>query len=162
MVKFLTTVLGGLTALAVAGLATPLGQAVLGMHQTQPTVPLSVIADPGAANAAAPVRSGSAPRTEAAPVSHRVYRPAVQPVPTARPVARPVPAGPVGIVMAGAAAITNVLLKLPQVLPKAGAPFPQVGPALPETGGWGPPERRDHRGRHQRADQGDGGAPEHH
>ena len=161
MVKFLTAVLGGLTAFAVAGLATPPGRAVLGIHQTEPAVPVSVIADPGAVNAAPPVRSGTAPRTEAAPISHPVYRPAVQPVPAARPIARPASAGPASIPTGGAGAITNILLNLPQILLRAGTPVPQVGPAMPENGGWGPRRRDQHAG-HQPGDQGDGGDPEHH
>jgi len=143
MVKFLTMALGGLTALAVAGLATPHGQALLGIHQTQPTVPVSVIADPGAANTAAPVK--------AAPASHPVYGPAVRSAPAARPSAHPAPAAtPGGILVGGAGAIANILLNLPHVLPRAGAPFPQ-----------GPPGQRDQRGRYKHGDQGDGGDFEH-
>jgi hypothetical protein len=182
MVKFLTTALGGLTALTVAGLATPSGQAMLGLHQTQPAVPVSVISDPGPAKvalpAATPVSTAPAPETAPAPavvqhtavpaprsepVAHPaatrpVYhsaasRPAYHPAPAA---ARPVPA-PAGLPMggAGAGAITNILLNLPQVLQQGGAPgVPQYAPPAPapDNGGWGQRHRRD-RWRHGQGDE---------
>jgi hypothetical protein len=91
MVKFLTTALGGLTALAVFGLVTPSGQAVLGLHhQTQPPVPVSIISDPGPANATIPAALPTSTAPAAAPVPvPEVYHHAAIPVHAAAPVERP-------------------------------------------------------------------------
>jgi len=138
MMKVVTAALGGLTALAVTGMMTPHGQALLGLQQTQPQVPVSVISDPGPVKAAAPLVAPAvrpaAPRTVAQPVVHRA--PAPPRGYASRPEARPaMPAAGIAP-MAGAGAITNILLNLPQVLNAT-----QGGPAGPPPGPgpWGPP-----------------------
>ena len=169
MMKFLTTALGGLTVATVTGLALLPGHAMLGGGQPQAQAPVSVIADPGPkaampvpAPAAVPVAPASAPAAPAQPavaapaaapaVTHSaptVSRPAAQPVarpvaPAAAPVARPAPAAnPMGG-LAGAGAITQLLLNMPQVL-QGGQGGPQVG--APGGPGWVPPGQRgrDHR-----------------
>jgi hypothetical protein len=155
MVKFLTTALGGLTALAVAGLATPSGQAILGIHQTQPAVPVSVISDPGPAKVGAPVarpRVTDPAPSVARPVTHPVYR---------NTSVGSAPAGlPAGLPMGGAGGLTNVLQNLPGMF-QQGAPVPEYGPAAPAAPvmipggpGWDPGPRHG-RWRHDGVYQGD-------
>jgi len=152
MVKFLTTALGGLTAFTVAGLATPSGQAMLGIHQAPPTVPVSVISDPGPVGpinltapavtpvstapgvaAPAPVASKqhvSAPVAQVArpvyrPTTRRVYRPAASaPVTVAH--SAPTPAG---VPMGGAGGIGSIMQFLPAML--------QQGAQVPSQDGYG-------------------------
>jgi hypothetical protein len=164
MVKFLTTALGGLTALAVVGLGTPSGQAVLGIHRTQSAVPVSVISDPGPAKVDAPV---APPRViHSAP---SVARPVTRPVYRHTSVGPAAPAGlPAGLPMGGAGGLTNVLQNLPGML-QQGAPVPQYGPAAPAAPvivpggpGWDPGPRHG-RWRHDGVYQGDNAPePEHH
>jgi hypothetical protein len=155
MIKLLTTALGGLTALAVAGLATPSGQAMLGTHQTLPAIPISVISDPGPAGpinvtgptaapvSAAPVVAAPVPAVSERHVSAPVAQ-AARPVypPTTRRVYRPAPSAPVavashsvptpaGLPMGGAGGIGSIMQFLPGMLQQA-APAPSqygYGPA---------------------------------
>jgi hypothetical protein len=146
MIKSLTMALGGLTALAVAGLATPSGQAMLGTHQASPAVPVSVISDPGPVGptnvtvpAATPVPTAPRVAAPAPVVSERhVSAPAAQvarPVyrPTARGVYRPVASAPAavsravpapaGLPIGGAGGIGSIMQFLPSML-QQGAPAP--------------------------------------
>jgi hypothetical protein len=182
MVKFLTMALGGLTALAVAGLATPSGQAMLGTHQALPAIPVSVISDPGplspinvTAPAATPVstapgvpapapvvseRHVSAPVAQVArpvyrPTARRIYRPAAS-APVA--VAHSVPT-PAGLSMGGAGGIGSIMQLLPSML-QQGAPVPSqygygYGPAPASQAAPAPAWGGGNQG-----NQGDG--PEHH
>jgi hypothetical protein len=178
MMKVLTSALGGLTVLAVSGLATPPGQAMLGIRQTQAAAPVSVISDPGPVQLAvptagpveptpvrvepaAPAGSAPAPRAVAAPVARptadsRASQPVARPV--ARPAA-PVQAAPTQAApaLAGAGAITNLLLNLPQVLHEGPPVAPEGGPAYgPPPGPPGPPPGRRAGWRHDRERQNDG------
>src|SRR5215469_1703077 len=131
MMKFLTTALGGLTILAVTGMVTAPGQAMLGLRQPQAAAPVSVISDPGpqkfVAPAAAPTAPAVAPTAAPRPA---IAAPAAPRPAAAPPVARPAPAAthaPVAAPAAnpmgglgGAGAITNILLNLPQVLQQGG------------------------------------------
>lgn len=146
MIKFLTTALGGLTALTVAGLATPSGQAMLGTHQALPAVPVSVISDPGpvdpinvTAPAATPVSTAPGVTARTPVVSERhvsapvaqVARPVARP--TVRRVYRPEASAPVavansvptsaGLPIGGAGAIGSIMQLLPGML-QQGAPVP--------------------------------------
>lgn len=169
MMKFLTMALGGLTMLTVTGLATPPGQAMLGMRPAQTAAPVSVIADPGPAAVSAPAAPAAAPVSPtpvaapvhpvspapaAAPVAPRVAprpvaAPAASPAPVARPAAPAPAANPMGGM--GAGAITNILLNLPQVLQGT-----QVGPGGPavNNGGFIPPGQRAKK-HHGNGDQND-------
>jgi CRISPR-associated Cas5-like protein len=152
MVKFLTTALGGLTALAVAGLATPSGQAMLGSPQAPLAIPVSVISDPGAVGpmnvtvpAATPVsampgvarpipivskRHVSAPMAQFARPVHRLTARRVYSVPT-----------PTGLPIGGVGGIGSLMQLLPGMLQQtapapslysygyAPAPAPQAAPA---------------------------------
>ena len=155
MVKFLTAALGGLTALAVAGLATPSGQAMFGTQQAPLAIPLSVISDPGpvslnnvTAPAATPMRTvpGVAAaaaivskRHVSAPVAH-LARPAQRP--TARRIYRSTGSAPVavahsvptpaGLPIGGAGGIGSIIQFLPAMLQQA-APAPS-----PYGYGYGP------------------------
>ena len=160
MMKLLTTALGGLTIATVTGLALLPGHAMLGGQQPQTQAPVSVIADPGAKAAVpspvapvAPVAPAASPGVTQPAVTHPA--PAVS-RPVAQPVARPVPqasapapapgpapaANPIGG-LAGAGAITQLLLNMPQVL-QGGQGGPEGGP------GWAPPGQhgRAYRRRH--------------
>lgn len=160
MMKALTTGLGVLTILAVTGMATPSGQAMLGLRQTQTQTPVSVIADPGPANttpAAVPTPVSTAPAPASAPAVSHAVAPAAPTAPVARPavthaapVARPAAptsapaaAGPVPAASpVNAGAITNILLNLPQVLqPTQGRPG-EAGPAPVNNDQWVPPGHR--------------------
>ncbi len=124
MMKSLTTALGALTILTVTGMATPPGQAMLGIRQAQTAAPVSVISDPGPAKVAAPVAPAATPATvapqSAAPAARpAVAAPAARPVvthPAAAPAAAVPTAAPAANPMGGAGAIANILLNLPQVL----------------------------------------------
>lgn len=159
MVKFLTTALGGLTALAVAGLATPSGQAMLGTHQALPAVLVSVISDPGPVGpinvtvpAATPVSTaaGVAVRTPVVSERHVSERHVSAPVAqvarpvyraTARPVSRPPASAPVavahsapmpaGLPIGGAGAIGSIMQFLPGMLQQGASVSSQYayGPA---------------------------------
>lgn len=161
MMKFLTTALGGLTILTVTGMATPPGQAMLGMRPTQAQAPVSVIADPGPATVAAPIAVPARPVPAATPVA--VPQPAARPIPThavpaarpAVPAAAPVQAAPAANPMGGAGALTNILLNLPQVLQGT-----QVAPAGGvNNGGWTPPGQRARKHHDGSSDQ-NGDTPE--
>lgn len=160
MMKFLTTALGGLTMLAVTGMATAPGQAMLGLQRAQTAAPVSVISDPGpqkfVAPAAAPATPAPASTTPAlAPTAapHPAVAAPVAPRPAvARPVARPAAPAATSVPAAGAApaanpmgglggagAITNILLNLPQVLQQGGGSGGDEGHGGP---GWIPPGQR--------------------
>ena len=135
MVRSLAVGFGMVTALAVAGSLTPVGQGVLGQrHFTEQSVPVSSIQDkpaaiPGPAQAlvappAAPAPTQVAPPT-GSPAPRRPQAAAAprgtQPPQASRPVqpqAQP-QGGPGGI-----AGIANILLNLPQVLDQT-----RVGPS---------------------------------
>ena len=151
MMKALTTALGALTILAVTGMATPSGQAMLGLRQTQTQTPVSVIADPGPANAA-PVPVQVAPAAAVPAVSHAAAVPAAATTPAARPAvphaapvarpAAPASAAPVPVASpANAGAIANILLNLPQVLQPAQGRPNEPGPAY-NNDQWVPPGHR--------------------
>ena len=161
MMKLLTTALGGLTIATVTGLALLPGHAMLGGQQPQAEAPLSVISDPGPKAAVpAPVAPVAPVTPAAAPV---MTHPAVsQPAPAAQPVARPVPraaapapaagaapaANPMGG-LAGAGAITQLLLNMPQVLQGGQGGGSEGGP------GWVPPGQRGGQGHYYRKHHGD-------
>lgn len=146
MMKSLTTALGALTILTVTGMATPPGQAMLGIRQTQTATPVSSIPDPGPVKAATPAPAPVTPAPASAPAATpRAAAPAASPAARpAAPVARPVapaasPAAsapaPAANPMGGAGAITNILLNLPQVLQGT-----QGGSGV--SNGWTPPGQR--------------------
>ena len=122
MVRSLVVGFGLVTALAVAGIMTPKGQAMLGLSHpvAEQGTPVTVIQDrPASIPApvqsiapAGPVQGAGAPQQAPAATSHPQARP-VGPVGQRPPAGQPVPqqAGPGGL-----AGIANILLNLPQVL----------------------------------------------
>jgi hypothetical protein len=122
MVRSLVVGFGLVTALAVAGIITPKGQAMLGLSHpaAQQATPVTVIQDrPASVPApvqsiapAGPVQGAGAPHQAPVATPHPQARP-VGPVGQRPPAGQPLPqqAGSGGL-----AGIANILLNLPQVL----------------------------------------------
>ncbi len=126
MVKSLVVGFGMVTALAVAGSMTPVGQTMLGQrHSPEKVAPVSSIRDkpaaiPGPTQSlvAAPVAPRAMPATS--PAAQRQAAPRPQAT-TASRASQPAPpqSGPSGV-----AGIANILLNLPQILDQT-----HVGPS---------------------------------
>lgn len=140
MVRSLVVGFGLVTALAVAGIVTPKGQAMLGLSHpaAEQATPVTVIQD-RPASIPAPVQSVApagpvqgagaaqqAPVTTAHPQAHPVG-----PVGQRPPAGQPVPqqAGPGGL-----AGVANILLNLPQVLNQAHGGSPRGSDSWSEQG----------------------------
>ncbi len=158
MVRSLAVGFGMVTALAVAGSMTPVGQGMLGQrHSPEKVAPVSSIQDRPAAIPGPAQSMVAAPAAAPAPV--RAASPVVSPAPrqpqaTSAPRAsqqpqggQPVPSqnGPGGL-----AGVANILLNLPQILdqthvgPSHGGPdsWSGSGPAAGDPGSARPHKRR--------------------
>jgi hypothetical protein len=125
MVRSLVVGFGLVTALAVAGIVTPKGQAMLGLSHpaAEQATPVTVIQDKAApipapvqsVAPAGPVQGAGAAQKAPVTTAHPQARP-VGPVSQRPPAGQPVPqqAGPGGL-----AGVANILLNLPQVLNQA-------------------------------------------
>ncbi len=145
MVRSLVVGFGLVTALAVAGIMTPKGQAMLGLSHpaAEQATPVTVIQDKPASipapvesiAPAGPVQGAGAPQQAPVATPHPQARP-VGPVGQRPPAGQPVPqqAGPGGL-----AGIANILLNLPQVLNQS-----HGGPSR-DSDSWSEPGSSDSR-----------------
>ncbi len=140
MVRSLVVGFGLVTALAVAGIATPKGQAMLGLSHpaAEQATPVTVIQDSPASipapvqsvAPAGPVQGAGAAQQAPAATAHPQARP-VGPVGQRPPAGQPLPqqAGPGGL-----AGVANILLNLPQVLNQAHGESPRGSDSWSEPG----------------------------